>query len=242
MERNPKLSTPISYCDTRFIVEVENVKEVTLAAEADLAYWQERLKEEALFPFDNHGKAELLISATDLRSMGRRTNELTIGLAVCERQAADSQDGLYLVHAFNSSRLFAWIERTFFRTPYYHGRIHLEDQIPSMIQLSDAHGLAVDIQMSGQSAPAFGRDELWQGAIFLPSDNIRSQEPGRYFVAKLAGYTDIYPYSPALDSLKLVLRKEHPVFQWLIESNLVGREWRIRRNAVHARSRTFHRA
>jgi hypothetical protein len=108
------LSAQLSVIDKPFIVEVRNVREVTLLAEAELATWQAVLKQAGLFPFNNQGKAELSISATDLGWMGWRTNEFTIGLTICEREQADTRDGLYLVHAFNSSRLFAWIERTFF--------------------------------------------------------------------------------------------------------------------------------
>jgi len=65
MRRSPELSAPISNTDVKFIVEVKKVKEVALVADSDLAFWQERLKAEALFPYNHNGKAELIISATD---------------------------------------------------------------------------------------------------------------------------------------------------------------------------------
>lgn len=235
------LNAPTVKTDTKFIVEVQNVKEVTLAAEADLPYWQDRLQGEALFPFNDNGKAELTISATELRSMGRRTNELTFGITVCERQEADSRDGVYLLHAFNSSRLFAWIERAIFHTPYYPGHIHLEDAVPATIQLSDPHGMSVNIQMGTKVAPDLIRDELWQGKIFLPRRRAHPQQPGEFFIAKLGGYTELYRYSPTLSSLSLAPRPEHRIFQWLLDSNVIGKEWRIRHSAVHARSKTFQR-
>ena len=171
--------------------------------------------------------------------MGRRTNELTIGLVVCERPAADSPDALYLVEAFNSSRLFAWIERTFFSTPYCPGRIRVGDRIPAQIQLEDRAGTMLGIQMAAKATPVASQDELWQGKIYLPRRKADAQQSGKYFVAKLGGRTEVYPFVPDADTLQLFAREACHVFQWLLESNLVAKEWRIRSNAVHARSKTF---
>jgi hypothetical protein len=225
--------------DTKFIVEVQHVKEVTLAAEADLVYWQARLQNTALFPFDNGGKAALMISATELHSMGRCSNEVTIGLVVCERPAADSPDALYLVQAFNSLRSFAWIERTFFATPYDLGRIRVDNHVPVKVRLEDRAGVMLNLQMKAGTAPLVSRDELWQGKIYLPQLKTDSHKPGKYFVAKLGGHTEVYPFSPETDTLQIFARNEHPVFQWLLESNLMGKEWRIRSDAIHARSKSY---
>jgi hypothetical protein len=45
------------------------------------------------------------------------------------------QEGAYLVHAFNSSRLFACCERAFFSTPYSHGDVGLSASCPAAMQL-----------------------------------------------------------------------------------------------------------
>ena len=223
---------------TRFIVEVQHVKEVTLAAEADWAYWQDRLQGEAVLPFKQNGKARIMISATELHSMGRRTNEITVGLIVSESASADSPDALYLVHAFNSSRVFAWIERAFFATPYYRGRIQLDAQVPVKIRLEDSAGMVLQAQMVAQAPPDSCGEELWQGKIYLPRGEANAQRAGKYFVAKLGGLTEIYAFAPT-DTLQWNPRPEYPVFQWLRESNLTGREWRIRTDATHARSKTY---
>jgi hypothetical protein len=225
------MSLPNPNADAKFIVEVQHVKEVTLAAEADLAYWQARLHNERLFPFNQQGKAAIVISATELHSMGRRSNEVTIGLVVCERPTADTPDALYLVQAFNSLRSFAWIERTFFATPYDLGRIQVDEHLPVKVRLEDRAGVMLNLQMKTNTAPITARDEMWQGKIYLP-------QAGKYFVAKLGGRTDVYPFSPEADTLQAFARSEHPVFQWLLESDLMGNEWRIRSDAVHARSKT----
>jgi hypothetical protein len=233
------MNLPNRNVNAKFIVEVQNVREVTLAAVADLAYWQNRLEGERVFPFNQQGQAALVISATELHSMGRRSNEVTIGLIASEHSAADSPDALYLVQAFNSSRLFAWIERTFFATPYYLGRLQVDDHVPVKVRLEDRAGLILHLQMSAGAAPLASRDELWQGKIYLPRRKADAQRPGKYFVAKLGGRTEVYPFVPDADTLQLFGREAYPVFQWLLESNLVAKEWRIRSNAVHARSKTF---
>jgi hypothetical protein len=228
------MSFPNPNVDAKFIVEVQNVREVTLAAEADLAYWQTRLQGESVFPFNQQGKAAITISATELHSIGRRSNEVTIGLIVCERPAADSPDALYLVQAFNSLRSFAWIERTFFATPYNLGRIQVDEHVPVKVRLEDRAGLIFNLQMKTNTVPATTRDEMWQGKIYLP-------QAEKYFVAKLGGRTEVYPFLPEADTLQIFARDAYQVFQWLLESNLVGKEWRIRNDAVHARSKSFPR-
>lgn len=233
------MSTSTQKADIPFIADVKNVKEVILLAEADLAFWQERLRAEALFPYSSNGKAELMISATALTWMGARSHELTIGIPVCLDQAASAPDGMYLLQAFNSSRLFAFVERAFFRTPYDPGRIQLAERVPARIELRDAQGPIFTADMNGSRPPARSEDELWQGTIFLPRD--KSQQPERFFVARLGGYTVAYPFAPAHDALTLAPRAAHPVFQWLQESNIAGKEWRIRSDARHARSKTFTR-
>src|SRR5512139_362188 len=141
------MSIPNPNVPANFIVTVQHVKEVTLAAEADLAYWQNRLKGRRVYPFNQQGKAAIAISATELHSMGRRSNEVTIGLIVSERPAADSADALYLVQAFNSLRTFAWIERTFFATPYDLARIQVDEHAPVKVRLEDRAGVMLNLQM-----------------------------------------------------------------------------------------------
>jgi hypothetical protein len=231
--RGPIMSTPNPNVPAKFIVTVQHVKEVTLAAEADLAYWQDRLKGLRVYPFNQQGNAAIAISATELHSMGRRSNEVTIGLTVCDRPAADSPDALYLLQAFNSLRSFAWIERTFFATPYQLGRIQVDEHVPVKVRLEDRAGVMLNLQMKTSTAPVTTRDEMWQGKIYLP------QAAGKYFVAKLGGRTEVYPFLPEADTWRVFARNEYPVFQWLLESNLVAQEWRVRSNAVHARSISY---
>jgi hypothetical protein len=223
----------------RFIVEARHVTEVSLTGQADLSYWQACLQPHGLFPFTTTGQAGVVISATALYAMGRHTNELTIGVPACERPSGDTFDGMFLVQAFNSSRLFAWIERTFFATPYDLGRIELDDQVPARIGLTDAEGPVIQLQQAAGAVPQHSQDEDWQGPIYLPRRKVGDRGPSQYFVARLAGSTEVY----AADSttVHFAPRPQWPALQWLLDSGWVAQTWRIRRDAVHARSRTFER-
>lgn len=66
----------------RYIATIAHVREVNLVGSADLAFWQNQLCSENLFPYNDDGKAELLISATELVWMGVRFREWTLSITV----------------------------------------------------------------------------------------------------------------------------------------------------------------
>lgn len=55
----------------------------------------------------------------------------------------------------------------------------------------------------------------------------------------MSGETEIYPFSPEFDELKLQNNLQYTVFGFLIDSGFAGREWRARGNAFHAKSKTY---
>lgn len=214
-----------------FIATVPHVVEIALVAEADLAFWRAKLEPAGLFPVGRDGRAVLILSATDLRWMGKRSQEFTLGLPVSDRPAAEAPAGLYLVHAFNSSRLLAFIERLFFQTPYFPAQIEARPGLPARMQVRAAGVVLFEAAMAAPAEPVAVQTEAWQGTIYLPGGQ-------RAFTAHLGGRTEIYPFSAAD---RLLATPAHPLFNWLAESGLVGREWRLRRDALHARSATFRR-
>jgi hypothetical protein len=234
------LKTSISAPAIQYVAVVKNVREVTLFGIANLAFWRERLNLEKLLPFDHDGKADLAISATELRWMGVRTKELTFSISVCVAQAPTMLAGSYLIHAFNSSRLFAAMERTLFQTPYYMGDIQVEDRLPSSFRLRNTGAIVLDASMSSQIPLSQSIDEMWEGTIFLPHGQTKAG-PGKLFHAKLGGLTEVYPFSPSIDTLVLKPTREG-ILPWLIESEFSAKEWRIRHAAIHARSNTFKRS
>jgi hypothetical protein len=222
----------------QYAAVVDHVREVTLFGTADWGFWQERLRTEGLRPYSRDGRAELMIIATDLKWMGIRFNELSISVATGAGDAVSVRDGAFLVRAFNSSRLLAFAERTFFQTPYYPASVQVEDRVPCFFKLSEAGEGVLSAGMSGTAPRARSGDELWQGAVHLPT------KPGSrrsLFFVKLSGQTEIYPFDSSSDALELKPPPGDNVLRWLAESNFAALEWHIRRDAVHAKSKTYKR-
>jgi hypothetical protein len=112
------------------------------------------------------------------------------------------------------------------------------------MQLGDAQGLAFSVAAAEKWVSLRSEDGVWQGAISLPGVPRDGAQPGKagcYYIARLGGYTETYPYSLETDSAQLSARDEHPVFAWLLACDLAGQACRVRTSAVHARSRTFTR-
>ena len=225
----------------QYIATVRNVKEVILSGTADLDYWRDLLKRENLIPYNSKGQAELQISATRLSWMGMHSREFSVSVRVDDRANAGQPAGFYLAGAFNSSRLLAFTERTFFKTPYQHASIEVEHRAPACVELNTAHGVILVARMAGSAPRLRSRDELWEGAIFLPMRVTRMHDAGQLFYASLGGFTDTYPFSPATDTLTLTPSPNDQVIRWLVESNFTAGEWRLRDAAMHARSKTCPR-
>ncbi|MGB8648170.1 MAG: hypothetical protein WCF84_23235 [Anaerolineae bacterium] len=219
---------------------IDNVQEVALFGTADLAFWLEYLKPEGLWPYNDNGHAEVLISATDLKWMGKRFNEFTFSLSVCRNPDDGERHGLYLVHAYNSSSLLAFMERAFFQTPYYPARIQMQAKLPASAALGERDNLTLSMKMSGQGSCLSRREDVWEGPLYLPRYMTKMRGPGNFFFARLSGYIETYPFSP-LDSFELKPSRDDRVLQSLVESHFTGQEWRIRANATHAKSKTYPR-
>ncbi len=217
------------------IARIENVQEVLLFGFADLDFWRARLKSENLLPYDADGAAQILISATRFIWSGLPVRELVISLAVCQHAGENVPSAVYLIQAFNSSRVLAFAERAFFQTPYAWGRTEMDTSIPTSIRFEDGMGAMFRAQMANAPARLRGADELLEGAIYLPHSN-------NVFYARLGGYTEAYPVAAGTDTIEMRASHRTRVFDWLAESRFAPREWRIRKNATHARSKTYARA
>jgi hypothetical protein len=211
-----------------YIATIQHVREISLAATADADYWAQHLEAEGLRPHRVDGKAQLTISATELRWMGIRFNELVICIHVSNSPLGETADGQYLITAFNTNRFLTWCERKLFKTPYHQ------------------HALAVDpasvtFEMSGERRDLMaGRggkrevvttEQLWEGPVYIPGQ--------RYFHVKISGYTETAPFLRNSDLFTLGLPSAFPVFQWLADSQCTPTAWNVRPDAVHARSKTF---
>ena len=226
--RNSNASNPT----LKYVADLYNVKEVTLYGTADLSFWEAVLHKENLFPYHEVDKAVLLISAMDAKWRGFKFKEFVIAVGVCLNENGTSLDGYFLPHAFNSSKLLAFSERVFFRTPYLHGNIRLENKLPASIKLQDRTEVLLHARMSIPSTPPIVEYLEWKGPIFLPNNR------GKFF-AVLAGETEIYPFLPETDQFEIKPSARHRIFHQLIDSNFAGSVCSLRTRSRHAKSKTY---
>ena len=226
----------------KYVAEISPVREVWLVGAAELAFWGERLRRERLLPVEFDGQARVLISAIEARYMGVRFRELCISVSVRDADGRAGSEPFYLAQGFHSSRLFAWVERTRFLTPYVHGKIGLNASVPASIRLVEGDQ---DVFRAGMSPAGSGRalvgsgEESWEGAIFLPTRGSDSG-PGKVFYAKMTGMMQRYAFADG-DVLAVQRGAKRSALGWLIDSSFTGREWAVREDGTHARSKTFER-
>ena len=221
-----------------YITTIAQVREVTLVGSADLTFWQRHLAHKNLAPTPANGRAQLILSAPNLRWSGIRFQELSLGVLVGQPPAGMPLTGLYLAYAANSSRLLAFLERTLFHTPYECQAVCVDATLPASISVTTRSGVSMRAAMAPSATRLWGRDDEWEGTIFLPTPPARRAQ-GRWFRARLGGPTVAYAFNPATDTLTLNPAGGAGLPQVLIDSQFTPEEWRLRTNATHARSRTY---
>ena len=230
----------------KWAAELAHVREVSLLGTADLAFWKERLLKEELLPAESDGHAQLLIIAADLKYMGVRFRELSVSVVVSRPQEGTWQDAAYLIRAFNSCRLFAFCERVFFSTPYDHGDVRVSASLPASMHLVQQGEVVVAAEMAAdgpglEREPSRCGEDCWEGPIFLPESRCRKGRQGKLFVARLRGYTQRYPFLPGSDSVAIRPSPDSEVLQALNASHFLAKEWTVREDATHAKSKTYKR-
>src|SRR5687768_5406436 len=111
----------------KYIAVVKCAREVTVIGSAEYAYCADRLLHESLVPQKANGRAEVILSAVQLKWLGVSFREFSVSIAVRDRDEP-SVNGIYLVSAFSTSRFFAFIEKHHFRTPSCHSNIDVSVQ------------------------------------------------------------------------------------------------------------------
>ena len=217
----------------KYVARLRHVREVTLRGSADLSIWKERLEMQGLMPADRDGFAEILIMAAEGRFWGVRFRELSISVVM----PAATADAAYMVQAFNSRKLFAWSERRFFSTPYQHADVRLTTTPPSMeLRLSGTTIIHAAMGNLGDRDPQIQPDAVWQGRVFIP--NRMKREP-RFFVGRLAGEAIVCPFNPGQDQFEMPGEDAPELIRILRESGFTPREWSIRNDASHSKSKTY---
>jgi hypothetical protein len=229
----------------KYVADINHVQEVTLRGTADLQYWTQRLAGEGLTALHVDGQAQLLLIAAEMTFKGVRFSELSFSVLVAPA-AGESADCCFLVRAFNSCRLFAFSERVFFSTPYYHGDVRLASALPASIQLSMGGQTAFKAAMKADTArtPLRVDDGGWDGPVYLPRKRGSSNRSGRMFIATISGQTRTYEFQLGRDTLEIKPEVTHrggdrEILQQLVESSFVPTEWIIRDDARHAKSKTY---
>jgi hypothetical protein len=224
----------------RWAAELVHVREVSLQGTADLTFWARRLAGEGLRPAERDGRAEVQVIAAEGRFWGVRFRELSFSVLVHPPREGAPQGAAYLVRAFNSVRFFAFCERAFFATPYLHGAVRLSAAVPASVQLVLGGEVVFAAEMgAGPRGPSRQGEEGWEGPVFLPRRR-GATGPGKLFWARLRGQTCAYPFLPA-DAVTIQPATAGEALQALRESQFVGREWVVREDATHAKSKTYPR-
>jgi hypothetical protein len=240
------LSVYIMNNTVKWAAELANVREVSLLGTADPAFWKDRLMKEDLLPAERDGQAQLLIVAADSKFMGVRFRELSFSVLVCQQENGNRQDGACLMRAFNSCRFFAFCERVFFSTPYYHGDVRVLASFPASIHLVKKGEVLFRAEMRADT-PGPGREPLrrgedgWEGPVFLPGSRRGKGCQGNLFFARIRGHTQTYSFLPAQDSVTLRPAPDIEVLQAFLDSHFVAKEWAVREDATHAKSKTYKR-
>jgi hypothetical protein len=231
----------------KWAAKLSGVREVSLLGTADLAFWRNHLRPQLLVPAEHDGQAQLMIIASDARFRGTPFRELSFCVSVSPLEGISGGNGAYLLHAFNSCRFFAFCERTFFSAPYDHGQIRVSVSAPAAIQLLKDGEVLFEAHMSADvssptRAPLRHGEDAWQGPVFLPANPRRKNAQLKLFCARISGHTAVYPFLPSEDALTIEPLQNFDILQALIDSNFVAREWVLRGDARHAKSKTYNRA
>jgi hypothetical protein len=223
----------------KYVAEISGVREVSLRCTADRRWWDEELAIVGLEVVEREGRAEIMLSATDARFRGVKFREFSI--SVLAREIDGRGDGWYLAHAFNSSRFFAFVERAWFSTPYFHGQITVNALAPAEVDIRAESGSlrATMAQDGGARTPVRQGRETWRGPIFLPPRNGKLSGLRKLFYAKLDGNAQAFPFLQGKDEILIARSAPWPIFGQLADANLTGGEWLLRHSATHAKSRTY---
>ena len=218
-----------------YVAVIDNVGEITLRGTADYGFWHARLKGEGLVPVQEQGRAKLFISATIGKYIGIRFRELCFLVEATAEVDGGRAVGCCMPHAFNSVRLYAWIERTFFSCPYCYAKVSATLEPSLSVSLHETGETCFEAKLAADATPLPCDEEGWQGPIFLPTSRRR-----QFFYAKLSGVTEKYAFTDS-DLLRIAPHPHWPILDCLVESQFTGTQWLIRRNARHAKSQSINR-
>lgn len=216
----------------KYAAVIDNVHEVTILGSAKLNFWREYLKNYYFYPFAENRKTVIIISAIKSKYKGIRFSELSVSLKISSVQNGKNNDGFYMLQAYNSNRFFTIVEQKYFKTPYIHGKIILNDIIPPKIKLIAEDITLLEIEMGDNKTLNGVKHEQDEFNILLPGNFEKN-----CFKANLEGQTFSFDFS-SNDKL-LIHDNAGGVWNMLRESGFKPLIWKIRNNAIHRKSKTF---
>jgi hypothetical protein len=237
-ERRPGPDSSLAMGETKYVADVRDVVDVTLRGSGNLDFWIRYLAQFQLVPLNEEGEASLFILSGKLKWNGVRFAEVAFWVALKDPQYPHAA---FLVQAFNSCRFFAWCERVFFQTPYAHAAcevINDSSKVSVSITKQSASLLSANTAALGRFRRGNADDNEWNGPVFLPPTD--PGESQRYFIAQIVGDSRVAPFrSEDIFTLSTGAGEEGP--RTFMESGFQPREWQIRDNATHRKSKTFKR-
>jgi len=235
-------TAPVSWA-----ARLEHVREVTLRGEADADFWRARLAPLGHVPAERDGCAAMTIVAADAAFKGLRFREVSVSVEVSPPAFAGPSVGYaspasFLLCAFSSRWLFALAERRLFGAPYAHAAVTVREALPAAIQvvqdgievLHASIGARVD---AGPRSPTREGPEGWEGRVYLPPPRAGASIASSFFVARLQGIARAYPFVDG-DAFALRPRAGDDALAAVVASGFAPREWLVRPDAEHAKSRT----
>jgi hypothetical protein len=206
------------------MTHVELVREVQLHGDVDLAYWRDFLAGINLAPLNCDGKAQMQLTVAEKRFTGGTFNVFTITVLVASTPADPSAPGYYLAHAYNTSSVFALMERLIYKTPYFTGAIDLKDTVPVSFALRDGNDVVLSAMCCGAAQPVKPGEDI-ESAVYVPS------RPGHNEVAK--GYaanqsitTVTWPFGLS-DTFRVQSPRTHHALQMLVDAHFRPQFWRV---------------
>ena len=229
----------------KYIAECSHVHDVSILGTADLPFWKHRLEAVNLVPAEREGKAEVLIIAASMKYMRIPFTEVSFSVRVSGEDTF-YRNAVFLSHAFNSSRMFAFCERTLFVTPYYYARCRVSVSFPVLVEAVDRGETVFAPEMQGTDAelerqPLRSEEEYWEGPIFLPPGGGRNNRQGKFFFGRLTGFYRSYSFNQPKDTLTIRPRQHEGTLQALVDSHFVPKEWKVCDDATHSRSTSYKR-
>jgi len=210
-----------------------------LIGTSDFGFWFDYLRAEGLSPVRCGDAAQVVVVAAEMSYLGVRITEVSFSVRVAPTEDF-SQEGMRLLHAFSSNRVFAWCERAIFATPYTCADCQVSVQNPVWLNVRAKGGSVFRAEMSPLARPAVRAvDETWEGPVFLPAR--RAADDNRLFFARLRGHTVVYPFLSG-DDVSLDGSTGGGVLRLLLDSGFSAKEWVVRADATHGKSKTSRRA